>query len=96
MIKIAVIGIVAVLLAIPFKYIKGEYALYISLAGCIFIFCFIAQKILQLLGVVEQFAKYIPMESNCNCWETYYFGNEYAGASGNSGKHIRLMEKVVL
>lgn len=62
MIQIAIVGIAAVLLALPFRYIKSEYAMYISLAGCIFIFYFIAQKTVQLLEILEQLAAYVSVD----------------------------------
>lgn len=63
MVKIAILGIAVVLLALPFRTIKGEYSLYLSLAGCILIFAFILGKMQQMIQLVERMGNCIPLES---------------------------------
>ena len=54
MVKIAILGIVVVLLALPFRIIKGEYSLYLSIAGCILIFYFVLGKMQQVIELMEK------------------------------------------
>lgn len=54
MIKIAVIGVIAVLLAIPLKRDKSEISLLVILAACILILSLSLGKIGELLGAVNQ------------------------------------------
>lgn len=63
MIKIAILGIVVVLLALPFRLIKGEYSLYLSIAGCILIFYFILGKMQQMIQLMEKIGSCLPVES---------------------------------
>lgn len=63
MIKIAILGIVVVLLALPFRLIKGEYSLYLSIAGCILIFYFILGKMQQMIQLMEKIGNCLPIES---------------------------------
>lgn len=44
MISIGIVSIAVVLLAIQFKSIKPEYGIFISVAGCVFIFCLFYQN----------------------------------------------------
>lgn len=63
MIKIAILGIVVVLLALPFRIIKGEYSLYLSIAGCILIFYFILGKMQQVIELMEKIGASLPIEA---------------------------------
>ena len=63
MVKIAILGIVVVLLALPFRIIKEEYSLYLSIAGCILIFYFILGKMQQVIGLMEKIGASLPIES---------------------------------
>ncbi|MCI8408117.1 MAG: stage III sporulation protein AD [Lachnospiraceae bacterium] len=63
MVKIGILGIAVVLLAMPFKNLKGEYSLCISMAGCILIFYFILKKMEQVISTMEGIISYLPIES---------------------------------
>lgn len=62
MIKIAILGVVVALIALPFKVIKGEYSLYIGLAGCIMIFLFVVGKLEQVIQMMEEISGLLPIE----------------------------------
>lgn len=62
MIKIAILGVVVTLIALPFKVIKGEYSLYIGLAGCIMIFLFVVGKLEQVIQMMEEISGILPIE----------------------------------
>lgn len=64
MVKIGILGIAVVLLAMPFKNLKGEYSLCISMAGCILIFYFILKKMEQVISTMEGIISYLPIESS--------------------------------
>lgn len=59
MVKIAILGIVAVLLAIQFKNEKSEYGIYISLVACIIIFGFGIKKLQIILETINKIQGYI-------------------------------------
>lgn len=61
MIKIAVIGIAAVLIAIQFKSTKSEYATYISLTACILIFYLSIQRVEIIINAIKQIQGYIKI-----------------------------------
>lgn len=54
MIKIAVIGVIAVLLAIPLKRDKSEISMLVILAACLLILSLSLGKIRELLAAVNQ------------------------------------------
>lgn len=62
MIKIAILGVVVALIALPFKVIKGEYSLYIGLAGCVMIFLFVVGKLEQVIQMMEEISSMLPIE----------------------------------
>lgn len=62
MIKIAILGIVVAFIALPFKVIKGEYSLYIGLAGCFMIFWFVVGKLEQVIRMMEEIGSLLPIE----------------------------------
>lgn len=59
MIKIALVGIVAVLTALMFKNGKNEFGFLISLSACIFIFFYGLGKLELFLNVVRRIEGYI-------------------------------------
>ncbi len=61
MIKVAVIGIVAVMLAIIFKKGKEEYTLYISIAACITILLLGIGKLEIILETIGKLQSYIKI-----------------------------------
>ena len=63
MVKIAILGLVVVLLALPFRIIKGEYSLYLSIAGCILIFYFVLGKMQQVIELMEKIGASLPIDS---------------------------------
>lgn len=63
MLKIALLGIVIVLLALPFQFIKAEYSLYLGFVGCLIIFYFVVEKLKVLTRMVTIVEQYFPMDS---------------------------------
>ncbi len=61
MVRIAVIGIAAIILAIMFKKGKEEYSLYISIATCVLILLWGIGKLEVILDAIEQLQGYIKM-----------------------------------
>ncbi len=68
MVKIALAGIVAVLCALLIKQEKGEYAVFISMSGCLMIFLFGISKlevILEAIGRLDSYlgagSEYLPI-----------------------------------
>lgn len=61
MIKIAVIGIIVVVLAIVFRKGKEEYSLYLSIAACMLILLWGISKLQVILDAIEQLQSYIKM-----------------------------------
>jgi len=61
MVRIAVIGIAAIILAIMFKKGKEEYSLYISIAACVLILLLGIGKLEVILDAIEQLQGYIQM-----------------------------------
>lgn len=62
--KISILGIVAVLLALILKSYRPEYSYYISIAVCICIFMFVGTKLEQLIGYAEKMQQLIQMDSS--------------------------------
>ena len=60
--KIAFIGIGAMMLAVYCKSFKAEYSVLISLAACCVIMFYVAAKLLQILEVFEYLQTVLPME----------------------------------
>lgn len=63
MIKIALIGIVSVLAAIQFKNGKSEYAILISITGCVLIFYFGAGKLSTIVDSINKIRGYLSVNS---------------------------------
>jgi stage III sporulation protein AD len=61
MIRIGVIGIIAIILAIIFKKGKEEYSLYISIGACILILLWGIGKLEVILDSIERLQGYIQM-----------------------------------
>ncbi len=63
MIKIALIGIVSMLIAIQFKNGKSEYAILISITGAILIFYFSAGKLSSIVDSINKIRGYLSVNS---------------------------------
>ncbi len=63
MIKIAITGIVAALLAALFKNKNQEYATYIALSAALIIVGIIVTKLSTVIGVVRQLGSYIMLDN---------------------------------
>lgn len=61
--KIAMLGVAACLLAIQLKYHKSEYSLFISMAVSLCIFFFIASKLEIVLGAISRIQEYVKMDT---------------------------------
>ena len=53
MIKIALIGIAAALLALQFKTFKGEYGIYVTLTACIIIFFYSLGRLSSIINLMN-------------------------------------------
>lgn len=63
MIKIGAAGITGVLLAIQLKHLKSEYAVYVSLAACIFIFYYAVKKLHIITDTIETIQGYLSIKA---------------------------------
>ena len=63
MIKVAVIGIVTILLAILLKSHKNEYAFYVSAAGCVLMLFLAADRLSGIIGIVNRIYSEISIDS---------------------------------
>lgn len=61
MIRIALLGVIVVLLSIIFKKGKEEYSLYLSIAACIFIMLLGIGKLGVILDAINQLQSYIKI-----------------------------------
>jgi stage III sporulation protein AD len=61
MINIALIGIVAILLAVMFKKSREEYAIYITMAACFIILLLGISKLEVILDAIERLQGYIKL-----------------------------------
>lgn len=61
MIRIAIIGIVAVLLAAQFKNTHSEYSIYIGIATCFIIFFLSLQRIEVIIEGIKKIQSYLKM-----------------------------------
>lgn len=62
-VKVAVVGIIATLLAIKLKGYNQEYSIYISLAASIFILVFAVGQLKMIVEFMETISGYISMNS---------------------------------
>lgn len=63
MIKIAMIGIAAVLLAIQMKSGKKEYELFVTMGACLCIFFFLMTKLETVVAAIGRMQSYIRLDS---------------------------------
>lgn len=63
MLKVAILGICAVILSLAFRQMKGEYSSFISLAAGGIIFTFILVKLETIIAVINQIGSYISINS---------------------------------
>lgn len=61
MIKIAMVGLVAVLLALQFKSNKSEFSTYISIVGCILIFLLGVNRLEIIINAIKKIQSYISI-----------------------------------
>lgn len=61
--KVALVGIIAVIAASLFKSGKSEYAILISMVGCILIFYFGMGKLSTILKGIERIRSYLLVDS---------------------------------
>ena len=64
MIKIAMIGLAAVLLAMQVKVGRPEYEIFITMAACLCIFFFLRTKLQVILNAINQIQGYIHLNSD--------------------------------
>lgn len=62
-VKVGILGIGAVLLAVPLRKEKAEFAIFISMAACIFIFLFILTKVQIVLEFVLKLENLASIDS---------------------------------
>ncbi len=63
MIHIALIGIIAVLLAIQLKTLKSEYGIYLTVAACFIIFFYAVNKLSSILESINRMMSYVNINS---------------------------------
>ncbi len=63
MIKIAMIGLAAVLLALQVKVGRPEYEIFLTMAACLCIFFFLVTKLQIVLNAINQIQNYIRLDS---------------------------------
>lgn len=61
-VKIAVLGIVGVLIALPLKKERGEYSTFIAITVCICIFVYLLTKVEVILDFVRQLDSMLPVD----------------------------------
>ena len=57
--KLALVGIVGILLAVPLKSYKAEYGIYIGIAVCLVILGYGMQYFARILSSIEQLRNYL-------------------------------------
>lgn len=62
-VKVAIVGIVAAMLAIKMKGISSEYGIYISLAASLFILYFALGQLKIIVEFIEKICSYISFNS---------------------------------
>jgi len=62
--KISILGIVAVLFAMMLKNYRPEYSYYISVAVCVCIFMYVSTKLESILSYAEKMQNLIHMEGS--------------------------------
>lgn len=61
MIKVALLGLIAAMVAIQFKGRRPEYSLYISVSSCLIIFALGVTKIKSIMAILEKIESYISI-----------------------------------
>ncbi len=61
MIKVALLGLIAAMVAIQFKGRKPEYGLYISISACLIIFALGVTKIKSIMTILNKIEGYISI-----------------------------------
>ncbi|WP_343208443.1 stage III sporulation AC/AD family protein [Anaerolentibacter hominis] len=64
MVKIVLIGMVAIFLAIPLKNLKPEYGTYVSLAACLMIAALGLVKLEDILADIDKIRSYLSIQSS--------------------------------
>jgi len=64
MVQIALVGMTVVLLAIIFKNNKSEYAIYVSLAGCLLIFFMGVVRLEIIINTIKKIQTYINLNES--------------------------------
>ena len=59
MVKVAAIGVAAVLLAMPFKNGKAEYGILLTMAACLLLFTIAVSKLSNLVELVHRLEEYM-------------------------------------
>lgn len=63
MITVAVVGVVAVLLAVQVKALKPEYGIYMSLAVCLVLFSAIGGRLELIVEELNQIQSYVKLDA---------------------------------
>ena len=61
-IAMAAVGITAVMLAVQFKALKGEYGIYLTAAACLFIFSYGIRRMDTILVGLRRIQEYIKID----------------------------------
>ena len=61
-IAMAAVGITAVMLAVQFKALKGEYGIYLTAAACLFIFSYGIRRMDTILEGLRRIKEYIKID----------------------------------
>ncbi len=61
-ITMAAVGITAVMLAVQFKTLKGEYGIYLTAAACLFIFSYGIRRMDTILEGLRKIQEYIKID----------------------------------
>ena len=61
-IAMAAVGITAVMLAVQFKALKGEYGIYLTAAACLFIFSYAIRRMDTILEGLRRIQEYIKID----------------------------------
>lgn len=61
MVKIALLGVIAAMIAVQFKGKRPEYGLYISISACLIIFAMGITKIKSIMAMIDRIGEYISI-----------------------------------
>ena len=62
MIKIALIGIVGILLALQIKAVKSEYAVYLCMGVSLLIFMGVTEQLQIIVDAIQAIETYLPLD----------------------------------